>query len=197
MNKNSFIGVGGLCKEFGESQIELHVESMQHLAISEVRVLTSKTNLGGISAMRKSGNRRTGRKIRLSPSLRRFLQSAKMFLLLSLGLLILSSTAAKLVKPYIIYRTENKEIAEIQKQIAAEKAENTRLKRELRDLDTRLGKEVEARKQGWVKPGEVAVILEPPDDSHNSEPTPEIDVQKSTWQKICHAVGRIFTSNKP
>lgn len=147
--------------------------------------------------MRKSGNRRTSRKIRLSPSLRRFLQSAKMFALVTLVLFIVSSMAAKAVKPYLIYHNEKKEIAEIQKQIALEKAENARLKRELRNLDTPLGKEVEARKQGWVKPGEIAVILEPSDGSRNSQRPPEVEAQMSMWQKLCYSVGRIFTSNKP
>lgn len=146
--------------------------------------------------MRKSGNRRTSRKIRLSPSLRRFLQSVKMYVLVTLVLFTVSSIAAKAVKPYLIYYNENKEIAEIQKQIATEKAENARLKHELKNLDTRLGMEVEARKQGWVKPGEVAVILEPSDGPHNGQPSSEVDAQMSIWQKIHQTVGRIFTPNK-
>jgi hypothetical protein len=63
-------------------------------------------------------------------------------------------------KPYLVGYTANKEIAQINQQIAHEKARQKDLSKQIGYLQTPAGMESEARKLGWVKEGEVAVVVD-------------------------------------
>lgn len=79
------------------------------------------------------------------------------------------AVVSKAAKPYVVGYTEGREIAEVRQQIADEKARRDDLKQQIRYVRTPAGMEVEARKLGWVKEGEVAVVV----DNTKQEPTPE------------------------
>lgn len=70
---------------------------------------------------------------------------------------------AKATKPYRIGYNESKEISDIRGQISQAKAENKALKADIDYIKRPEGKMVEARKLGFVKEGEVAVVVEQPD----------------------------------
>lgn len=75
-------------------------------------------------------------------------------------LLVVWLTLAKLTKPYLISHGESKQIEEIEKQIAELEADNKKLREEIDYIKSPRGIEIEARKLGWVKEGEVAIVVE-------------------------------------
>lgn len=87
------------------------------------------------------------------------------------------AVVSKAAKPYVVGYTEGREIAEVRQQIADEKARRDDLKQQIRYVRTPAGMEVEARKLGWVKEGEVAVVV----DNTKQEPTPEEVVPQSPF----------------
>jgi len=91
---------------------------------------------------------------------------------------------AKATRPYVISYAESQDMTSIKQQKEAAEAENRRLKLEKDYLLTSKGKEAEARKLGWVKPGEVAVVVQQPE-----KPVPVLEyekppVPKSKWQLL-------------
>ncbi len=71
----------------------------------------------------------------------------------------------KAARPYLISYGESRESSEIKRQIAEVYAENKALKKEIPHLLSPEGMEAEARKLGWVKKGEVAIVVEQPKQS--------------------------------
>jgi len=86
----------------------------------------------------------------------------------------------KISRPYLLSYSESKEVAETQKQMDAARAENRQLARDIADISTPRGKEAEARKLGWVKKGETAIVVGPAQKSslETAHPQP----RKSFWQ---------------
>jgi len=81
---------------------------------------------------------------------------------------------------------------------AAAEAENKKLKEDRAYLQTAQGKEAEARKLGFVKEGEISLIVEHPEKSEppvlNPPPPP---VKKTFWQKVADKAATVFaTRNK-
>lgn len=85
---------------------------------------------------------------------------------------------AKAAKPYLIARRESSEIAQIERQFVVAKAEKKKLKEDLRDTPKPEGMTIEARKLGWVKKGEIAVVVEEHRRLKESELSTE---QESLW----------------
>jgi cell division protein FtsB len=109
------------------------------------------------------------------------------------AVLIVRAAAMKAARPYVISYTESKERADIQRQIAQANAEKNALKHDIAYLDTPEGKEAEARKLGWVKTGEVAVVV--PDSGPSpfaSEPLP----QASIWDRMSRRMAGMFVKGK-
>jgi len=97
----------------------------------------------------------------------------------------------KLSRPFRISHGEVQAISDVKKQIKDEEAQNRALKQHIEFLKTDKGREVEARRLGWVKPGEVAIVVEQP------SPHPKIELKepvrhKSLWGKV----KGIFTRRK-
>jgi len=102
-------------------------------------------------------------------------------------LCVLGTLISKAARPYLISHAESKEISEINRQIAEANAENRALKKEIAYLSTPEGKEAEARKLGWVKAGEVAIVIEQPQDSQGEGgQSADSSGRESFW----HAAGR-------
>jgi len=123
----------------------------------------------------------------------RYFRTFLMFACLALTIFIVKAMVAKAVRPYWINHNEKKESADIQKQIAQAKAENLAFKQEIIHLGTPEGKEEEARKLGWVKQGEVAVVV--PDSGPSpfaSEPLP----QETFWDHLGRRMAGVFVKGR-
>jgi hypothetical protein len=92
---------------------------------------------------------------------------------------------AKTARPFRISYAESKDISIIKREKAAAELENQQLKREKQALLTASGKEIEARKQGWVKDGEVVGVVGQPEQTAAPEyDQPKPDAPKSKWQAV-------------
>lgn len=123
----------------------------------------------------------------------RYLRMFLMLACLALAFLIVRAMVMKAARPYLISYNESKERSEIQKQIAQAEAENRGLKRDIIYLDTAEGKEAEARKLGWVKTGEVAVVVPQVGKSpFDGEPLP----QPTFWDHFGIRMAGMFVKGK-
>jgi len=99
------------------------------------------------------------------------------------GVALVGAIIAKGAKPYLISHGEAKEIGQVKQQIAQAEAESRALKKKIGYLQTPQGKEAEARKLGWVKEGEIAVVLgEPQDLQGAARGLPDSAAANSFWQ---------------
>jgi len=106
---------------------------------------------------------------------------------------IVRAAAMKVARPYVISYTESKERSDIQRQIAQAEAENHALKQEIVHLDTPEGKEAEARKLGWVKQGEIAVVVPNVGPSpFDGEPLP----RPTFWDQLGIRMAGVFVKGK-
>ncbi len=100
---------------------------------------------------------------------------------------------SKAAEPYVVGYAESKEIAQVTQQIADEKAKRKDLKQQIRYLRTPAGMESEARKLGWVKEGEVAVVV----DNSRKEPTPKELTEKSPFvNRLGNGISGLFGFTK-
>lgn len=136
---------------------------------------------------RVKSHRRLGRKLRRG--WQGFVRSIRILFMLTVVACILfcvGAIAAKAARPYIISHGESREISEVNRQISKALAENTALKQEIALLSTHEGKEEEARKHGWVKEGEIALVIEQPPKSQTQGGKPADSAgSESFW----HAAG--------
>ncbi len=111
--------------------------------------------------------------------------------LLAAGGYCLKATVCKLARPYLISHSESQEIVALQKQIASANIENIQLKRESELMGTPQGKEAEARKLGWVKKGEVALVVQQPDQSRLLQEQAEA-MKETFWQSAGKKLVGVF-----
>ena len=105
------------------------------------------------------------------PTFAKFIRVLTSVLLVSGILFGVGAVVAKAARPYLISYGESREIADINRQIAQAEAENNALRHNINHLtDPKTqprAMEAEARKLGWVKQGEVALIIEQPKSAVN------------------------------
>jgi cell division protein FtsB len=65
-----------------------------------------------------------------------------------------------LIRPVLLYRVEAAEISKVDKELKQLKAENEKLRAQTQYLRTAKGAQTEARKLGFVYPGEVSIVIE-------------------------------------
>ncbi len=134
---------------------------------------------------------------RKSPKVKRqfkppkFMRVALMVVAVAVGVYLAMLVVAKVTKPYRISYGESKEIASIQKQIADAKTDNEQLKRDLAFLATPQGKEAEARRLGWVKKGETALVVQQPDQSKFKLDQAEA-MRETFWQSAGKKLIKMF-----
>lgn len=76
--------------------------------------------------------------------------------------LITYCVVARAAYPLFVIHSEDREMSALRAQLDSERARNLRLKARYHYLMTQDGAQAEARKQGWVKKGEVPFRLEDP-----------------------------------
>lgn len=74
--------------------------------------------------------------------------------LLLLGFILPSAS-----RPYLLWYQEEQRVRRKEQQLEHLREENCQLEEAIYRLNTPLGMEVEARRQGWLRPGEWALLL--------------------------------------
>lgn len=88
----------------------------------------------------------------------------------------------KASKPYVISYRESKDIVSIKREISEAEAENRALKGQIGYLKTDRGKVAEARKLGFVKPGEISLVVGKSEDDQSSSDHPQ--EHKGLWSNV-------------
>ena len=114
------------------------------------------------------------------------------FTLIACVLFCIGAFVAKASKPYLISYGESKEISDIKNQIADARAENMAIKKDIKYLSTPEGKEAEARKLGWVKEGEVALVIEPHESENKDGQSLNPPVKESFWSSAGRRILGLF-----
>ena len=105
---------------------------------------------------------------------------------------------SKAARPYLISYGESREIAQVKKEIAEAQAENNTLKRDINYLSTLKGKEAEARKLGWVKEGEVALVVQQPEDAESKEiEQAKQQAKEPIWRTAGRRILELFARPEP
>lgn len=75
-----------------------------------------------------------------------------------------SMVANKIARPFKLYNQESHETQRLANELQSLKKENISLARRIKYLQTQEGAAQAARRLGWVKPGEITLVL-PPENS--------------------------------
>ena len=124
----------------------------------------------------------------------RYLHALLVIVIVCAGIYCAKAVIAKAFRPIGLNRVETREVGEIQKQMSTARAENIQLKGEIADISTPQGKEAEARKLGWVKKGETAIVVAPAQKSSLETARPQ--PKKSFWQNAADAFTGLFRRGK-
>jgi cell division protein FtsB len=108
----------------------------------------------------ESGSRKARRTLTFAKKVERIIRSFPVLVLVCLIAVVGFGVLRKLVRPILIYRVEASEIRQIERELKALKSENAVLKKQTEYLKTPKGAQTEARKLGFVYPGEVSIILD-------------------------------------
>jgi hypothetical protein len=149
---------------------------------------TRVSRTGQRSSTRRRGGRRRSRAVKL---LKVMLQILVAFAIAY----CVKAAIAKAARPTVINYREKKEVALLQQQIGAARAENIQLKGDITDIDTKPGKVSEARKLGWVKKGETAIVVEQPQKT--ALETAEPIAGKSCWRRAGDWLAGLFHHKDP
>lgn len=99
---------------------------------------------------------------------------------------------AKVSKPYLISYRESKDIIDIKRQITEAKDENRSLKDQIEYLKTDRGKVAEARKLGFVKSGEISLVVGKQDRTPDFDSSDAKPAQQSVWSSVKHKASSLF-----
>lgn len=98
--------------------------------------------------------------------------------------LLAAAVICKAARPYLINLAERREIAILNQKIEAAKAQRKALKEQIAYLATPGGREAEARKHGWAKPGEIAIVFGDTKDSPNGhDQSDQPELHEPFWHK--------------
>lgn len=83
----------------------------------------------------------------------------KLAVVLTVGFLLGSMALGKIARPFKLYSREDREAQRVASELDAIRKENAELQRRINYLNTPQGIAQAARKLGWVKPGEITLVL--------------------------------------
>jgi cell division protein FtsB len=120
----------------------------------------------------------------------KFLQSS--LKLVGIVLLIVAAFLflQKLARPYMLTRVENTEIAKAKADTSQAETEQAKLKNDIAYLQTERGMETEARRLGWVKQGEIAIMV--PQPRKPAPVTVTVETHRSLWESAKHKLSNLF-----
>lgn len=81
---------------------------------------------------------------------------------IAVATLLGSVVLAKIARPFQLYSQEGREVQRISSELQQLRKENAELQRRIRYMNTSEGITYAARKLGWVKPGEITLVLPDP-----------------------------------
>ena len=104
---------------------------------------------------------------RKRPSPRKLVWSViKVTVVVVLAAMIGTAVAGKIARPFQLRGAEDRELQRVQSELTTLRKENIILDRKLRYLKSKAGIASIARKLGYVKPGEISLVI--PEDEPNS-----------------------------
>lgn len=95
------------------------------------------------------------------------LPALKTGILVLIVVIVSAAIINKIARPFKLWNREDREVRQVAAELSALRKENVELERRLRYLKTPEGVAQAARRLGWVKPGEVSLVL-PEEDAHKS-----------------------------
>ncbi|MHB0998789.1 MAG: FtsB family cell division protein [Armatimonadota bacterium] len=141
----------------------------------------------------RSARRNAKRSRRRKPGRARLMRLLTAILIIAIVASISWMIIVKITRPYRIAYIESKDITEIKNQITEAERENKALKDDLAYISRPEGKMVEARRLGYVKEGEIAVVLEQPDrKKYEMDQMPRPPVKKTLFQSIGSRILQFF-----
>lgn len=90
-------------------------------------------------------------------------------IVVAVALVIGSSVVCKILRPFQLVGDEKRQKAQVVSEYRALKKQNQELQRQLNYLKTPDGIAQEARKQGFVKPGEVSLVIPDEEPAANTD----------------------------
>ena len=146
-----------------------------------------------IRAKIKSTLQKKSRQLR--PDKNKYVRTALTVFVVCLIVLAAGAVIAKVARPYVICYGESKETTKIRQQIAQAEAEKRTLSNQIKYLTDPKSKdkalEIEARKLGWVKDGEIALVVEPP-SKPQADKSPNAHSAKTFWQTAGREILGLF-----
>lgn len=118
--------------------------------------------MGTETSPKKTINRTPPQKRKLTRKQRarkKFWPAFRLIALAAVVAIIGSVVACKILRPFKLYNRESRETKQLANQIDSMKKENALLERKIKYLQTPEGAAQAARKLGYVKPGEVTLVL--------------------------------------
>lgn len=116
-----------------------------------------------ISARLRTGSTQAGTKERVRPRRRRPKRSPWRIVLSVIGYAVLIACAVVVVceasRPFMLYDREKEAAMALQKQLEDCRRENAALERRIKHLQTPEGQAQAARELGWVRPGEITLVI--------------------------------------
>ena len=97
---------------------------------------------------------------RRRPPLRPWMKHSLLVLLIAMMLAISVVAVIKIVRPYREARQQSQQLARNRAKLAAIRAQNAELRQRIAYLKTDDGQTTEARKLGFVRPGEIPIVVE-------------------------------------
>lgn len=94
----------------------------------------------------------------------------KLAVVLTVGFLLVSTALGKIARPFKLYSREDREAQRVASELDAIRKENAELQRRINYLNTPQGIAEAARKLGWVKPGEITLVLPDQPPTERSKP---------------------------
>ena len=79
----------------------------------------------------------------------------------ALAAAVVALLLGRVVRPFRLYDTESRATRQLERDLQTLRKENVILARQIKYLQTSKGAAEAARKLGWVKPGEVTLVLPP------------------------------------
>lgn len=114
--------------------------------------------------MKPSIERRARRARARVKKIERAIKCFGLIAVVAFGSLVSVGFLKKAARPFLLYVQESQENRRIEKQIAELRSENSTLRQRITYIKTPPGAEAEARALGWVREGEVSLVIVPQEE---------------------------------
>lgn len=114
--------------------------------------------------MRPNSERRAKRARARAKKIERAIKCFGLIAAVAFGSFLSVGFLRKAARPFILYVQESQENRRIEQEIADLRSENSTLRQRITYIKTPVGAEAEARALGWVRAGEVSLVVVPQEE---------------------------------